>query len=269
VLCAGDAEWHDTAEWSQSDDADVTHAFAHLLSRAVGGDCRDDLRWHKAREHLHFRPTKDLAPRKEGRTRGRPGRTVFSAHYSKTDPEKISFYRHAALGARFRRIGGQWYWQLTPDYCFTRDGYQESSYADSLLSKIKRLDRHSAVAGWTQMWAVYLQRQPTLFDDHSRLVLFGDLAAFEVDRGIDDRLWGPAPVSHADDEAGNALEQARADAELAAAGIGADDLIAMLADGETGQPDSPNAGDPGSQPANPQNMRIPVPGSSARRKRDL
>jgi hypothetical protein len=42
-----------------------------------------------------------------------------------------------------------WCCQLAADYCFTRDGYQESAFADSLLAKIKRLDRHVAVAGWT------------------------------------------------------------------------------------------------------------------------
>jgi hypothetical protein len=75
---------------------------------------------------------------------------VFGPYRSKSDPEKISFYRHAALGVRFRRLGGVWYCQLCVDYCFTRDGYNESAFADTLLAGIKRLDKHAAVAGWTQ-----------------------------------------------------------------------------------------------------------------------
>ena len=53
-------------------------------------------------------------------------------------------------------IGGTWFCQLEPDYCFTADGYRESPFADSLLAGIKRLDRHPAVLGWTRMWASHL-----------------------------------------------------------------------------------------------------------------
>ena len=240
VLCSGDSERHDTVEWSQSDDLDTLHRFMHLLSRTVGADCRADLRWHKERSHLHFRATRDLAPRREGRGPGRPGRTVFGPYYSKMDPAKISFYRHAALVSRFRRIGGTWYCQLAADYCFTRDGYQESAFADSLLAKIKRLDRHAAVAGWTRTWANYLSRQQSLFDEHPRSITFGELAAFEVDRGIEDKLWGPAPAGAAEERSDSTAEQAGADAVLAAAGIATRDLLSMLADDDPEQSDIPD-----------------------------
>jgi Domain of unknown function (DUF4365) len=36
VLCSGDTERHDTAEWSQSSDLDTLHRFMHLLSRTSG-----------------------------------------------------------------------------------------------------------------------------------------------------------------------------------------------------------------------------------------
>ena len=77
---------------------------------------------------------------------------MFGPHYAKADPDTVSYYHHAALSPRFRRIGGAWYCQLGVDYCFTRDGKSESSFADTLTAGIKRLDRHPAVRGWTTMW---------------------------------------------------------------------------------------------------------------------
>jgi hypothetical protein len=104
-----------------------------------------------------FPATRSLKPRIVGKGNGRRGRTVFAPHHSKAEPDRVSYYHHAAVNPRFRRIDGQWYCQLAVDYCFTHDGKGESSFADSLLAGIKRLDRHPTVLGWTRMWESYLQ----------------------------------------------------------------------------------------------------------------
>jgi hypothetical protein len=226
VLCAGDVERHGAAEWAASDDTDTQHRFMDLLSRALAEDQWGDLRWHNERRHLHFCPTPKLTPRREGRAPGRRGHTVFGPYYSKQDPRTVSFYRHAALSTRFRRIGGTWYCQLGTDYCFTSDGRNEYQYADTLLAGIKRLDRHGAVAGWNRTWAIYLTQQPDLFAKEKALV-FGDLETFEVERGIENRLWGPAPVQHGDD----ADDTVQVETALAAMGFETADLFALDDDG--------------------------------------
>lgn len=246
VLCQGDVEEHDTSEWATSEEREVTNRFADLLSRTMQ-DCYPDLRWHKEREHLHFRPTPGLKPRKVGKARGTPGRTVFGPHFMKSDPERVGYYHHAALRTRIRRIADTWYCQLEPDYCFTSDGYTESRYADSLLTGIKKLDRHAAVASWTKMWARYLRGEDDLFNS-DRQLRFGDLLTVTVDRGIDDKWWGAAPVEAApDDEPGDSPSDRAAAADLAAAGIDTDDLFTLFTDPELQpQPDAPShgAGDP-------------------------
>lgn len=236
VLCSGDVEEHDTAEWADCDDIDTQHRFMDLLTRTVQ-DAHPDLRWHKERRHIHFTATRALAPRRVGRRKGSRGRTVFGPHYAKAEPTRVSYYHHAALRLRFRRLAGTWYAQLEPDYCFTSDGYRESKFADSLLSGIKRLDRHPAVAGWTRMWANYLRGESDLFSADG-FVKFGDLATVTVPRGIDDKWWGSAPVEVAtdDDERGDPKQELEARAELAAVGIDADDLLSLSESDETVQP---------------------------------
>ena len=231
VLCAGDVERHDTVEWARSDDTDIQYRFMDLLARAMAEDHWGDLRWHNERKHLHFCPTPTLHPRREGKAPGRRGHTVFGPYRSKKDPDTISFYKHATLTTRFRRFGYTWYCQLGPDYCFTSDGREEYQYADTLLAGIKRLDRHAAVAGWTRTWATYLTKQADLFGTEKALV-FDELATFEVDRGIDDRLWGPAPEQTNYDETCDPSDGAEVDAALAAAGIETADLFALDDDSE-------------------------------------
>jgi hypothetical protein len=230
VLCAGDVEQHDTAEWAASDDTDAQHRFMDLLSRALEEDHWGDLRWHNARGHLHFCPTPALRPRREGRTPGRRGHTVFGPYYSQKDPQTVSFYRHAAVTTRFRRLGGIWYCQLGTDYCFTSDGRAEYQYADTLLAGIKRLDRHAAVAGWTRTWATYLTQPPDLFSKEKALI-FGHLETFDVERSIEDRLWGPAPIQHRDDDTDGTTDSAQVEAALAEMGIETADLFALDDDG--------------------------------------
>ena len=149
---------------------------------------------------------------------------MFGVHYSKADPERVSCYHHAALNPRFRRIDGKWFCQLGVDYCFTREGRNESSFADSLLAGIKRLERHPAVVGWTRMWEAYLQGDLPTADS---LLTFGCLLTFQVDRGIDDAWWGPAPATSADD-APEGHPDADVDATLNQAGIDQDDLLSLL-----------------------------------------
>ena len=74
------------------------------------------------------------------------------------------------------------------------------------------------------MWERYLQGD--LLTPNC-LLTFGSLLSFEVDRGIDDAWWGPAPSTSADDE----MPEAGADEDVAAldrAGIDQGDLLALL-----------------------------------------
>lgn len=231
----GDVEEFDTQEWAGSNDTNVQYQFMDLLSRAVENSY-PDLRWHNARRHVHFRATSDLRPRKAGRGPGTRGRTVFGPHYAKSDPEKVS-YHHAALAARYRRIAGVWYCQLEPGYCFTTDGHAEAPFADSLLAGIKRLDRHPAVKGWTRTWANHLTR-PLDMDSLDRPVLFGPLETVTVDRGIDDRWWGPVPVEamQEEDQDQPPGEEAAAMARLATEDVDTEDLLKLVTDSENEPP---------------------------------
>ena len=241
VLCDGGVEHHDTADWADSDDQDRVHHFADLLRRTLLADRRDDLQWHQARHHLHFRATRNLKPRVVGRGHGGLGRTVFGPHYAKAEPERVSYYHHAALKPRFRRIDGRWFCLLGVDYCFTHDGRNESSFADSLVAGIKRMERHPAVVGWTRMWERYLQ--PDLLTAYSMLT-FGKLLTFEVSGGIDDAWWGPAPSTSGQDDAPEEPDDQAAvevDAALQLAGLDRDDLLSLLAE----------APEPATSPARP------------------
>jgi hypothetical protein len=200
-LCAGPPELHDTPAWADSDDPDTTYKFSHLLGRTMQR-AYPQLRWHKERRHLHWRASTDLTTVKVSTGRSSQGRTVFGPKKVDSDG-KAGFYGHAALVYRMRRLGGTWYCELVPDYCFTSDGVAEHRNADKLIAGIKRLDRHPAVDAQVRMWARVLQgRTDDIFTSATRpdrLIEFGELLNFEVDTGIDDRHWGPAP--------GNALAE--------------------------------------------------------------
>jgi len=191
VLCEGDVEAHDVSEWADSRDQSVRFSLHDLMTRTIQNSY-PELRWHKEKKHIHFRATRDLAPRKVGKRKGTPGRTVFGPHLARDG--SIGYYHHAAVTMRMRRIGRAWYCELTPDYCFTSDGKSPHRYEDRLLAGIKRLDRHPAVAGWVRTWAEFLRGTDDLFSA-PKLVQFGELETVTVNAGIDDRHWGPAPLA--------------------------------------------------------------------------
>jgi hypothetical protein len=124
---------------------------------------------------------------------------------------------------------------LGVDYCFTRDGKNESSFADALLAGIKRLDHHPAVKSWTRMWETYLQGDLLTCDS---LLTFGSLLTFPVDRGIDEAWWGPAPTASNDEDILDVAPGADVDAVLRMAGVAQADLLSLLQDEEPDPPDT-------------------------------
>jgi len=231
ILCEGDVEEHERAEWADSDDLDMRYRFQDLLTRTVQ-DAYPELRWHNSRRHVHFRASTDLSPRKVSRRPGGRGRTVFGPHADKREPGRIGYFHHAALQMRFRRLGRDWYCELEPDYCFTSDGLTEHRNADKLLAGIKRLERHAAVSGWTTMWAAFLRGPGDLFSP-AKTVEFGELLTVQVERGIDDKRWGAAPAAGGDEIQERALREKDAvTAELAEIGIDTEDFTFLLDDAD-------------------------------------
>lgn len=196
VLCDGDVETHDVTEWANSADESVQFSLQDLMTRTIQ-DAYPELRWHKARKHVHFRATRDLTPRKAGKRKGAAGRTVFGPHMARDG--SIGYYHHAAVKMRMRRFGQSWFCELTPDYCFTSNGSDPYCFEDRLLAGIKRMERHHAVAGWVRTWAEFLRGSDDLFSS-PKLIRFGELETLTVDVGIDDRHWGPAPVGSEPDD---------------------------------------------------------------------
>jgi hypothetical protein len=138
-------------------------------------------------------------------------------------------------------MDGAWFCELEPDYCFTSDGVTEHRNADKLLAGIKRLERHAAVSGWTSMWAAYLRGPGDLLTP-AKPVEFADLLTVQVERGIDDKRWGPTPVADGDELQEHALREKDAvTAELASVGVDTEDLMLFLDGSDEEPPTEPDA----------------------------
>lgn len=167
---------------------DGDRLIVQLLNNALRHDLRQDCDFHGKRQFLYFRASDDLSDRRWN-TSGSNWRIVFKGYAKKSDPTKISYYRHAAISWQFLQIDGDWYCELVPDYFFTRDGHRESRFASDLLRGIKKIERNPAVLQETKMWVSILRGKDDLFDQPDRLIDFGDLVTFKVDQGIDDAAW--------------------------------------------------------------------------------
>ncbi len=191
-LCDGSVSSIATSEWAQSEDPTIRRKFVQLFNNTLRDITEDDLRWHRERHYLYFRPTADLQPRKISSGRSMQGRTVFEAYPSKREPSRVSYCRHAALRFQFVRAGGIWYVELVPTYHYTWNGVRDSRFMSSYLAEMKRRERNPAVLGQVQMWAHYLRArcgEETLLHAPDDRLGFGGLAQFQADRGIDDADW--------------------------------------------------------------------------------
>lgn len=195
LLVTGMADVIPATDWLDVDDPDLERRFVELLNRALQQDLDPDCVYHRGRDVLYFRATPGLTERKIIGAYGSPC-GVFWPRTNKAG--HVTHYKHAALAWQFLRLDDEWFCELVPDWHFTRDGHRDSKFIASNLAGLKRLDKNKAVHSQVGMWAKFLRDldrrdNPSLFDadpdDRDRVLTFGDLLTFTVDRGIDDAAW--------------------------------------------------------------------------------
>jgi hypothetical protein len=187
----GTVESYGIDEWAESDDPVIGRYFVELLNAALAQAIHREVGFDREKQIYYFKPTRTLAPRRISITGGRrrSRRTVFQAHESKTTPGRIAYYRHTAFEGQFRRFDGSWYLEITPTYRFTSDGFRRSRYEAERLKKIKQFEHNETVRRHVLMWAQYLRGEENLLDKRDSILRFGDLAAFDLDVGLDDDSW--------------------------------------------------------------------------------
>jgi hypothetical protein len=183
---------HPAAAWATSDDPVKQYEFAELLRRALGEKVRDLIEYERKDKLFLFRGTEDLSDVHVG------GRGVFRVYRRKDG--KVKFCRHLGFRARFLRLDGAWYLELNPRYRFTADGHRPAKYGADNASKMKRIERNSAVRQQVQSLAAYLAQQPTLLTPAYRFISFGDLLRFDVPFGFDESEWQERADATGEDE---------------------------------------------------------------------
>ncbi|HEY8791319.1 MAG TPA: DUF4365 domain-containing protein [Gaiellaceae bacterium] len=183
---------HPATEWTTSGDPVKQHEFAELLRRALGEKVRDLIEYDRKDKLFFFRGTDDLSDVHVG------DRGVFRVYRRKDG--QMKFCRHLGFRARFLRLNRAWYLELNPRYRFTADGHRPAKYGADNASKMKRIERNSAVRQQVQSLAAYLTQQPTLLTPAYRFISFGDLLRFEVPFGFDESEWQARADSSGEDE---------------------------------------------------------------------
>lgn len=102
---------------------------------------------------------------------------------------KVSCYRHDAFEGFFRRLDGSGYLEINPTYVFTTDGERMSLFQSDQLAQIKRFERNPDVRRQVLMWATQLGRGEDLVTPPFPLLVFGELATLDLQKGIDDEAW--------------------------------------------------------------------------------
>lgn len=200
----GTADELDTEEWAQTTDPVRQREFVALLNACLRQKLfPKGIKFSKDLGLYYFRATKDLSDREYAyqSRENRTDRWVFKGYPKKSDPSRMSYYRHSAFEGRFIRYGSDWFLQVTPNYHFTRDGGQPSRFAADLLSGVKRMENNQAVHGQVVMWANVLTER-SLFDTGPQFLDFTAPQQFQLDVGLEDKAW----LKREDNEKRAALE---------------------------------------------------------------
>lgn len=178
-------------EWVFTDDNEEARDLVRMFGLALRDTLRASGIYHSGAEHqFYFRAPHDLHTEKrsfQARMR-QSSRTIFKGYSPKSDPGRISYYRHMAFKGGFVRVGNMWCLEINPSYHFTWNGKQIHPRHASLLSGIRRLDGARSVSDQIVMWASLISKQD-LFSSPGRLLGFGKLLTVELLAGINDKEW--------------------------------------------------------------------------------
>ncbi len=197
----GTVDEFEASEWADSEDPDQRRLFVELLNHCLTARARQ-IGVYRRRDDdaLFFGATPDLSARKVPfrSVKESTERTVFQGYpYTKGERiGEIAYYRHSACHAQFRRYDGEWYLEILPTYHFTSDGRRRHPLAEQYLAGIKRQEKQGAVLYQVVMWASLLRgaegHDTESFVTNTYPFLgFGQLQAFTLDVGIDDKAWLP------------------------------------------------------------------------------
>jgi hypothetical protein len=181
-----------TSEFNQAQETMLLMPW--LLNATLKDITHRDLRFEPSRKYLYFKANHDGSDRK-AKSGPKRSRTVVVRKRPPADAKWSEYFRHYALEHRFHLLDDRWFMSIVPTYHFTSNGRDESPFAATLLKGIKQLEGHSAIRGQTSFWAQYLTWAPNLFNGNAdKRLQFERLETVDVDRGIDDRSWKPAPA---------------------------------------------------------------------------
>ncbi|WP_168058383.1 DUF4365 domain-containing protein [Candidatus Manganitrophus noduliformans] len=192
VCDLGTLEDFDTAEWSDSEDIDRRRQFTQLLNQTLRAHLYPSVRYWPDEDCYAYARTIDEGPLKlPYRSLKRKSDISVVSRFKTTtrDGRTLQWLRHLAFRGQFRRLGEQWYLEITPTYRFTRDGHYLARLHEDWLKGIKRLEGNRAVLSVLLFWADYLRPRTDLFEDRDAPLRFGKLLGFEMEVGINDKQW--------------------------------------------------------------------------------
>lgn len=120
----GDPELHTIEEFFFGPDRE--RLLVQILNSSLIKHARGRGLFSSHKGSLYYKRAEDGAREITYRARARRAtRTVTKPIVSSTDPDRIRYWEHEALGFRFRRFGTDWGLLLVPGWLFTRDGDRE------------------------------------------------------------------------------------------------------------------------------------------------
>lgn len=188
----GTVEEFESSEWSNSKDADRQRQFVQLLNQTLRSQVAPEVRyWPKEDCYACVGALEEGRKKRsyESLKRRSPISVVSKFQRTTSDGRIYEWLRHLAFRGQFRGLDGQWYLEITPTYRYTSDGYSLYRFHEDALKGIKRIEGNRAVLSAVLFWADYLRPQSDFFAKKDLALVFGNLASFELDVGINDEQW--------------------------------------------------------------------------------
>lgn len=137
---------------------------------------------------------------------GQHGETKKGLIFPKLRKAKVGFCRHAAMRAEFVAIGEEYYLQINPTYCFTRDGHRQHARYEEFIRNARIMEKELQYFSNLQLWRSVLSSETDLVRESYEFLSFGDFLELDAPVSIPDDAWKPASDADLESEGQTLLD---------------------------------------------------------------
>lgn len=163
----------EVSHWRDSDDQDITNVYRTILNQAMRKQLAEEMFFDKGSEGMYFKLPRGGRERRI-RYQSVASRSTITVVQPIQRDSGQPIYRHLGFTYGLFHLDSEWFISISPEYLFTKDGFDKYSWSSEWVSGIKRVETNRNVLSQILLISQFLSEETPLLKQR-KILKFGSL----------------------------------------------------------------------------------------------